>query len=280
MADLWHSWRFGGGHNTTKGGLIGAAVGAGCGCVLSYLTLIIGDRITSDWTVVLACNAFGTGVGLCFGSFIGTLLFAGYPLQKTISFWAGILIMGSLWTLFVPPFWDKVLYPTANNFVFSGISWTTWDWRIVQAVVNANMSFFLPAGIIADLGGAKWGPMQTGLIGASFIVIGYTIEGLVNSTGVKNITVSILSALLYAQGGAFASVAVLHANLPRFGTNTANWGTISGIFQASFSLASTTWMLATWTYFGDAPSSKSCNVASSHASFPSDLICLCRLYFR
>ena len=118
MADLWHSWRFGGGHATTKGGLIGAVIGAGCGCLLSYLTLIVGDRITSDWTVVLACNAFGTGVGLCFGSFIGTILFAGYPLQKTMSFWAGVLIMGSLWTLFVPPFWDKVLYPTANNFIF------------------------------------------------------------------------------------------------------------------------------------------------------------------
>ena len=257
MADLWHNWRLEGQYIMKKGSFIGAAIGAGTGCLLSYLTLVIGDRMTSDWTVVFACNALSIAVGACFGSFIGTILSAGYPMHKTISFWAGIIIMGSLWTLFIPPFWDKVLYPTARHFTFRHMGWTTWDWRIVQTVVNTASIFFLPAGICADLGGIKWGAMQVGLIGASLIAVGYTIEGLVNQTGVKNMTVSILTGLLYGQGSAFATVAVLSANLPRFGTSTNHWGTMSGIFQASFSLASTSWMLATWTYFGDAPSSTS-----------------------
>ena len=254
--DLWHSWRFAGLKGVFYCNAKGALWGAGLGCFLSYMTLVVGDRIASDWTVVLSCLSLSTLLGLLFGSFIGTVMAAGYPLHKTLSFWAGILIMGSLWTLFVPPFWDKVLYPTATHFAFSSIGWSAWDWRIVQTVINANMAFLFPAGILADFAGPKWGAMQVGLIGASFIAIGYTIEVLVNSSGGKNMVVSILTAFLYAQGSAFANVAALYANLPRFGASTANWGTMSGIFQASFSLASTTWMLATWTFFGDAPSSK------------------------
>ena len=95
------------GQSVKTSAVSGGALGAVLGGLVTYGILLIGDR-ASDVPVVLACVAAGLAVGAGCGAFAGLLLRSGYRLTVDMPFWAGVFIMGTCWTLFIPPFWDKV----------------------------------------------------------------------------------------------------------------------------------------------------------------------------
>jgi len=219
--------------------------------ILTWLTLLTGGREDEEGGVESVCYIFGCTLGFVVGVLLAMLIKSEYPIHETISFWAGMVVMGSLWTLFIPPFWDKVLYPYNANFSLSAIDWTTMDWVVVVGIINASLSLGLPAGMTVDYFGERWGPCFVGVAGGGLIASGYMLEGLVSGWVGKNMTISAIAGLIIGQGHACAYMAVMCANIPRFAV--VNWGKLSGVLQCCFSLASLSWMLMTWTFFGNSP---------------------------
>ena len=70
-----------------------------------------------------------------------------------------------------------------------------------------------------------------GVAGGGLIASGYMLEGLVSGWVGKNMPVSVIASLMFAQGHACAYMAVMCANIPRFAS--VHWGKLSGALQVN-----------------------------------------------
>ena len=111
---------------------------------------------------------------------------------------------------------------------------------VVVGVINAGLSFGLPAGMVADYFGERWGPCFVGVAGGGLIASGYMLEGLVSGWVGKNMPVSVIASLMFAQGHACAYMAVMCANIPRFAS--VHWGKLSGALQVNGCAGSGVWV--------------------------------------
>ena len=94
--------------------------------------------------------------------------------------------------------------------------------------------------MVADYFGERWGPCFVGVAGGGLIASGYMLEGLVSGWVGKNMPVSVIASLMFAQGHACAYMAVMCANIPRFAS--VHWGKLSGALQVNGCAGSGVWV--------------------------------------